>query len=168
MTLAALWASLWGVLAVLAGRIAWCNLRGLQRTGHTPPLEVDEILAQTAPPSAPDLPWPAPDELVDYRIAAAYRDYARERRETVVLMGELVLLTAGAALGASLPAVMRGGWHAWPAGLSLLAGALGVYLKRQGEQKWTHVASRYERRRSALRARSPKVPRRPRRRGRAG
>lgn len=74
-------------------------------------------------------------------MAAAYRDYAYERREAVVLVGELVLVTAGAALGASLPGAVEGGWRIWPVGLCLVAAAIGVLVERNGEQRWNEVGA---------------------------
>lgn len=65
----------------------------------------------------PNQPWPKASGVTEPRVASACRDYAYKRRETVVLVGELVLITAGAALGASLPGAVEGGWRLWPVGL---------------------------------------------------
>lgn len=70
-----------------------------------------------------------------------------------------MLVTAGAALGASLPGAVEGGWRIWPVGLCLVAAAIGVLVKRNGEQRWNEVAARYERRRTELLAPRPRARR---------
>jgi hypothetical protein len=151
------------LVAWRAGRIGWRNLQGFQRTLHVEPLEVDEVLADLSAPgrALPNQPWPPASGVTVPRVAAAYRDYAHKRRETAVLVGELVLITAGAALGASLPIAVEGGWRIWPVCLCVVAAAFGVLVKRNGEQRWNEVAARYERRRAELLAPRPR-PRRKR------
>lgn len=142
LTLAAAWR------CALTGRR---NLAAAAAARGRAPLEPDEVAAGNPPASSTPTSWPGPATLADPVLAAAYRDYARERRETWVLWGEVVVLAASAALGASVAGVLRGGWHTWPFVAALLAGVFGVVLKRSGEQKWTHIAVLYARRVTALR-----------------
>ena len=155
MTVVVVLAIGWLVAALLtagcAARIGWRNLEGFRRELRTEPLEVDEVLTDATPPrKLPHQPWPVARAVTEPRVAAAYRDYAHERRETAVLVGELVLVTSGAALGASLPGLAHGGWQLWPSALCLAAAATGVLIKREGEQRWTEVADSYEQRRAQL------------------
>jgi hypothetical protein len=148
--LSGLWAIACLVLAVGSTRVALRNLAEFRRTRTREPLEVGEIFSGEPPRSVVPDSWPSPASVDQQRTAAAYRDYARERRESVILTGELMLLTAGAGLGASLALLLRGGWHMLPSAVALLVGALGIIVKRHGEQRWTDVARLYERRRAQL------------------
>lgn len=148
-------AVVWTVLTLTSAW--WCartgsrNLAAGQAVLRRPPLEPTEVAAGNPPASSVPTSWSSPTTLDDPALAAAYRDYARERRETVVLWGEVIVLSASAALGASVPALLRGGWGTWSFIGALLVGLFGVVLKRSGEQKWTHVAVLYTHRVSALR-----------------
>jgi hypothetical protein len=148
--LCVLWAIACLVLAAGSTRFAMRNLAEFRRARTREPLEVGEILSGEPPRSVVPDSWPSPATICQQQSAAAYRDYARERRESVVLTGELMLLTAGAGLGASLASLLRGGWHMLPAAVALLVGAFGIIIKRHGEQRWTDVARLYERRRAQL------------------
>lgn len=142
---AAWWCARWG-----ARNLTWA--RAVRRR---PPLEPAEVAAGNRPASSAPASWPAPATITDPVLAAGYRDYARERRETRVLRGEVIVLAASAALGASVPGLLRGDWGTWPFAGALLVGAFGVVLKRSGEQRWTQVAVLYARRVTALRQPSP-------------
>jgi hypothetical protein len=149
----------WTALTLAA---AWCcarwgtrNVSCARAARSRPPLEPAEVTAGNRPASSAPASWPAPATMTEVTLAAAYRDYARERRETRVLWGELIVLASSAALGASVPGLLRGGWETWPFAGALLAGAFGVALKRSAEQKWTRVAVLYARRVTALRHPAP-------------
>lgn len=150
----------WTALTVAAARLcARWGARNLTCAGavrRRPPLEPEEVAAGNRPASGTPASWPTPAMITDPVLAAGYRDYARERRESRVLWGEVIVLGASAALGASVPGLFRGGWGSWPFAGALLAGAFGVALRRSGEQKWTRVAVLYARRVTALR--QPAVP----------
>ncbi len=142
--------------AFLSARTGLRNLREAASARRRPPLEPAEVAAGARPVSSAPTGWPRPADIGDAPLAAAYRDYARDRRETAVLLGELLILTAGAALGASIPDALRGGWESWPFLAALLFGALGVILRRRGEVWWVHVAAIYARRLGDLQ--TPPVP----------
>lgn len=158
IVLSVAWLAGIALVAWRAGRIGWCNIQGFRRELYRVPLEVEEVLADVPAQGRAlhNQPWPQASSMSEPRVAAAYRDYAHERRETVVLVGELVLISAGAALGASLPGAVEGGWRIWPVALCVVAAAFGVLVKRNGEQRWNEVAARYERRRAELLAPRPR------------
>jgi hypothetical protein len=137
-------------LAVTCARVGLRNIAEFRRVRARAPLVNAEILGVAAPRTTMPRGWPQPSTIDDRRIVAAYRDYARDRGESLALLGELLVLAAGAALGASIPSVVAGGWHAWPAALALVVGAFGVLLRRRAEQRWSDVAARFERRRADL------------------
>jgi hypothetical protein len=129
------------------------GLRNLSRARHVrqvPPLETGEIVASAPPSRKVPAGWPEPVAITDRRVAAAYRDYARERADVRAMAGELLILASGAALGAAVPGLVAGNWRAIPGGVALAAGAVGVQLRRGFEHKWTRIATRYELRRREL------------------
>jgi hypothetical protein len=133
---------------VLAARL---NFRGWRDTRRRPPLEPAEVFAAAPATNLVPSNWPPPSTLPDARLAAAYRDYARERRHSLVLAGDLAVVAGGAALGASLPsAVDGGGWQTWPAAAAVLAAAVGLLLRHRGQEKWGEVSRLYEQRRLHL------------------
>jgi hypothetical protein len=121
-------------------------------------LDVAEILSAVTPTSIGPKSWPPPAAIEAPQLAAAYRDYAYDRRESAVLFAEATLLAASAALGSTIPGILTGGWAAVPPGAALLTGLLAVMLRRRSEDKWTAVASLYDRRRERLRREPPLHP----------
>lgn len=138
------------------------NFRTARRVRTQPPFDDVEILAATPLQRRVPPGWPEPKAISEQRVAAAYRDYARDHADTRAVEGELMILVAGAALGASIADAMHGGWHVWPPSLALLLGAIGVMVREFLPLKWTKIATRYERRRVELghRAAAPVTPRR--------
>lgn len=151
------------VLGVLSAIAARGNLTRLGDVRRRAPLEVAEILA--APPPARRAPrrWPEAATLDDARVAAAYRDYAYERRESLALFAEALLLIGGAALGASILDALKGWPHVLTPVASGTVAVFGVMLRRIGEDAFTLHARRYERRRATLLAVAPEPPRQRRR-----
>lgn len=149
------------VACVLAAR--W-NYGGWRETRRRPPLEPSEVFAAAPATTVVPSNWPAPSTLPDARLAAAYRDYARDRRDSLVLAGDLAVVAGGAALGASLPtAVDGGGWQTWPAAAAVLVAAVGLLLRHRGQEKWVEVSRLYEQRRLHLQASNAHVRVAPRR-----
>jgi hypothetical protein len=151
---------LWTVTALLtigflalAGLCGWAALRNWRRyrlIRTLPPLDHAEIV-DTAPPAvAAPRRWPTTASVDDHRIAAAYRDYAQDKRDAAVLLGDLTVLTAGAALGATFLGLFRGGTHALTPGLAVLAGAFGLVYRYAYGQRWATISLLYEHRRAEL------------------
>jgi hypothetical protein len=138
------------------------NVRIAKKVSTQPPFDEAEILAATPLQRKVPPGWPEPTTLGQQRVAAAYRDYARDHADTRTLEGELMILVAGAALGASIGDAMHGGWHVWPPSLALVLGAFGVMVRQFLPLRWTKIATRYERRRTELvrQAAAPITPRR--------
>jgi hypothetical protein len=142
--------------AILAACAGWCavaahhNLQGFLRTRRRAPLEAEEVMLAVTTGNVLPASWPSPTGLTDARLASAYRDYAQERRDSLVLAGELIAIIGGAALGASVPTALQGGWHAWPAATAALVATLGLALKHRGHNRWGEVRRLYERRRSEV------------------
>jgi hypothetical protein len=152
------------VLMLASAAAAQSNYRGWRDTRRRPPLEPAEILTAATMQTLVPSNWPAPSVLADARLAAAYRDYARERRDSLVLFGDLTVVAGGAALGASLPTALHGGWQTWPAAAAILLAALGLLLRHRGQEKWVEVSRLYEQRRLGLMPRAAQAPVTPRRR----
>lgn len=154
---------------VIAGR----NLR-MARTALNAPL-LDAADVRRADPRRRPLPrgMPDPATVDNPRDAAAYRDLSTERQEWMTLVGELLLVAAGASLGASIPGVLAAGWRTCPAAVALLVAAAGVLVRGSGAARWSAIAASYDRRRADLQRASAKhaalqpakVPRSPTRPG---
>jgi hypothetical protein len=149
-TLTAAYSTVVAACALACAVAARINLRGLHDARRRPPLERAEILTAVPTDSLIPTSWPAPNGLTDVRMTAAYRDYAHERRDALVLLGDLSVVTGGAALGASLPAAVNAGWHTWPGAAAILLSTLGLLLRHRGQEKWIEAARLYERRLLAL------------------
>lgn len=109
------------------------------------------MLTAATPASIGPKSWPPPAAIDAPQLAAAYRDYAYTRREASVLFAETTLLAASAALGSTIQGLLTGGWAAVPPGAALMTGLFAVMLRRRSEDKWSAIASLYERRRERLR-----------------
>lgn len=156
MSLVASWAILtsfsatMGALAygclVIAGR----NLRMARTALDAPRLDPADV--RRAQPRRRPLPRGMPDPATfdDPRDAAAYRDLATERQEWMTLVGELLLVAAGASLGASIPGVLAGGWRTWPAACALIVAAAGILVRGSGAARWSAIAISYDRQRADL------------------
>lgn len=139
-------------LALACALLARRNFKAFRRTRGRPPLDPNEVYAAPAPTTAVPRSWPQPLSVDDHRLAAAYRDYARDRRASLLVIGELLVLTGGAALGASIPLGIRGGWYLWPGIGALMVALVGLFLRLRAEFGWTSVARRYDLRRADLQA----------------
>ncbi len=142
------------VLVLASAAAGRRNYRGWRDTRRRPPLEPAEILIAATTQTLIPGNWPAPSVLADARLAAAYRDYARERRDSLVLFGDLTVVAGGAALGASLPTALP---TALPRRMADLAGRRchpprrprpAPQAPRPG--KWIEVSRLYEQRRLDL------------------
>lgn len=122
------------------------------------PLDHAEVVHAAPPAITAPRRWPPTASLEDHRIAAAYRDYAQDKRDTAVLLGDLTVLTAGAALGATFLGLFRGGTHALTPGLAVLAGAFGLVYRHASGQRWATISLLYERRRAELRTAATTQP----------
>lgn len=108
------------------------------RCGCTTPLAYD-VGAQTR----------RPDILIDAAVAAAYRDYARERRDATCCSA--TSLSSRRSGPRRLPTGRRSDRMANLArGRSIPIAALGLLLRHRGPENWTEVARLYERRLVAL------------------
>jgi hypothetical protein len=146
-----LYAVLTALVAAASGAAAWRNVAQFLVVRELAPLVEAEVLATAPPEHGVPGGWPSPARIDDVRVAAAYRDYARDRRMSLLVLGELVVLTAGAGMGATLPLVLRGGWYLWPSGVALLAALVGLFMRLRAQNAWTQIARQYELRRVQLR-----------------
>lgn len=153
---------------VIAGR----NLRMARTALNAPLLDAADVRRADPRRRPPPRGLPDPATLDDPRDAAAYRDLATERQEWMTLVGELLLVAAGASLGASIPGVLAGGWRTWPAAGALLVAAAGVLVRGSGAARWSAIAASYDVRQANLqraalqhagleRAQVPRPPTRP-------
>lgn len=115
-------------------KVAWRNYLGLRRAASRPPLEKSEVLAAVRPASSVPTSWVRPAQIDEPALALAYRDYACERGESLAIAGEVLLLVAGAALGASVPALSSGDLGIAAAAAAILCGAAGAIAKRRSDQ----------------------------------
>lgn len=151
-----------GFFAFLAARAGLANFREFRRERHRAPLEPSEVYAASPPPPTWPRGWPAPDDVDDPRLAAAYRDLARDRQDSMLLTAEITMLTAGAGLGATIADVLTSTPAMFGAAVAVVFGAGGFLVKQYVATRWGRRASRYERRRVELRrAADPPAPRQP-------
>jgi Flp pilus assembly protein TadB len=78
-------------------------------------------------------------------MRSAYARLARDRAGNRTLVGELILIVAGAAAGAAITTVLRSTAGVWALGLALLVGMIGVLLRTFAAQRWIEIAEEYER-----------------------
>lgn len=126
------------------------NLRTWRRVRTVEPLERAEVLAAERPVSRPPRTWPDPSAVEERDVVAGYRDYAYQRRDTSVLLGEVAMLAAGAALGASLPRALTEVRSSIGAGVAIGVGVVGQVVRTDRARYWVRVAALYERRLLAL------------------
>lgn len=138
---------------VMVAAALWCLLRPaahcLRRaraSAGAAPLSAPELVSAGRRDTSPPRHWPHPGAATDRRVLAGYRDYARERADALTLWAELGLLASGAALGASVPMVLRGGWGVAPATGFLLTGLLSAAVRHLRVRRWTALAEQYARR----------------------
>jgi hypothetical protein len=145
-------------LSVLCARAAVANYREYRRERDRAPLEPAEVYETSRRSSSIRPPWPQPEDITDHRLAAAYRDYARDRQESAQLIGEITLLTSGAALGTFIPRVLTSSLATAGATAAVVVGGGGFLMKQYGAGRWARIAARYERRRAELRPPAPTPP----------
>lgn len=143
-------------------RVAYTNWVEAARLAGLPPLDVADILAVPERGNLAPKGWPDPESLDDYRVAAAYRDLARDRRDSLLMWGELVLLFASAWLGLTVSTILDG-----LAALSslppALVGVAGLLARYRANDRWGYVARVYDRARVGAQpkenaASAPRVP----------
>lgn len=131
--------------ATAAARASRCNLRRTREAFSHPPLArlTPAVLAAQTPRGLPAR-WPYPATL-NSEMRAAYGRLARDRADSRTLIGELVLIVAGAAAGASITSAVSNPRATWGLTLALLLGIVGVLLWTLSVQRWLEVAEDYER-----------------------
>jgi hypothetical protein len=95
--------------------------------------------------------WPEPDDLTEVRAAAAYRDYAFERRASALVATDTLLTVFAALVGALVVPAARGSMAAISAVfVSVNVVALMAMFRQFADRAWTRRMAMYERRRAAL------------------
>ena len=132
-------------LALGAARASVCNVRLAREAFALPPLAkvTPAVLAIQSPRGLPPR-WPRPTSLTG-DMRSAYARLARDRADNRTLVGELILIVAGAAAGAAITSAFRSTPGTWGLTLALLLGAVGILLRTFAAQRWNEIAEEYER-----------------------
>jgi hypothetical protein len=129
--------------ALLAAR---CNWRRYRASSRRSPLHGLDL--STVDDWREDHPstWEAPDAIAEPLRALAFARLADNRVVAHTLVGELVVLAAGAALGSSIVTALWNSTAQWASVVALSAGAFGVALRMRATRVWAAHRDRYERR----------------------
>jgi hypothetical protein len=123
-----------------------CNWRRFRRERACSPLDDLDLEPIEAPRDAPKT-WDPPGRVNDARRALGYASVAENRYVNCLLIGEVLLLIAGAGLGAAVASTpWRHAAAESSAGIFLLVGAGGVALRMRANRVWEPVERRYRER----------------------
>jgi hypothetical protein len=150
------WAGLGAALIGLyvSWRAFWCNVRHVRTARAAAPLDgLDLSEAEIVPTSTPRR-WPVVEELDDPQAAAAYASLADDHAVALAILGELLVLMAGATVGATLPGFghTRESWIIAAGGL---AAVIGFMVRLVADRYWAAVSQRYAQRYAVLTALPP-------------
>jgi hypothetical protein len=104
--------------------------------------------------------WPVAADIADPCDAAAYASLAEDRLLNCVLLGELVTLVAGAAVGTALASFDLTWRRSWVLGVAILITLFGIFMRTWGTRVWEPVYVTYRSRYDALSATPLPAPRR--------
>jgi hypothetical protein len=123
-----------------------CNWQRFINERTRSPLDDLDLDGLEAPRDAPKT-WEPPGQLNDAQRALGYASVAEDRYLNCVLIGEGLLLIAGAGLGAAVAsAPWRHAAAAWSAGIFVLLGTGGVGFRLRANQIWEPIERRYRER----------------------
>jgi hypothetical protein len=130
---------------------ARCNWRTFRVNLRRAPLDglADRITMQPPTTHAPHR-WPLPASINAAAEAVGYATLAAERARNRAMLSELTLLTAGAALGGTLPLALHHEWGLYVSGAILLLGALALLLRERVAHYWRPLTDAYQTRYEAL------------------
>jgi hypothetical protein len=141
-----------GALAWYALHAAVCNWRRFLAVRRRPPLDGVDAESSLRARAVVSVPWrwPSSSDIRSGTEAEAYARLAEERAATFAMAGELLVLFAGAMLGALMPMALRREWAAWLLATPFLVGSLGVILRRRAAQVYEPLIPNYRARALAL------------------
>lgn len=146
------------ILLAPTARALRCNVRSFHAARRTAPLDGVDLSEATVEAAFPaPASWPRLDEVTDPREAAAYASLAEDAL-TYALLGDILAVVGGAALGVTLPDVIFSAgtrWEALPAVLTLLLAGLGIVIRMLASRKWEVLQERYLERHAELTAGPP-------------
>ena len=139
------------VAAAAAAFATRCNWQRFASSRQSAPLDglVDRIAVHPAV-LRPPRRWPSAEDTRTATEALAYAALAEDRADARQLHGELLLLTAGAALGATLPQAVHHTWGVYASGAILLLGAVAHLLRQRVAGYWRPLVEDYTRRHADL------------------
>lgn len=137
-----------------------CNRRRWRDARRRAPLDGVDLTGATVGPVPTPPGWPAEADITEPAIAAGYAAVAADRIVNRVLLGEVLLVTAGAMLGSVILKAIRlhpGAVAAAFVALALLG--LAVVTRVRVTRYWAPIEERYRRRYAELAAQPAPAPR---------
>ena len=138
------------VVMVVSARAFRCNVRRFRAAWPLAPLAGIDLSSATVRPAWGPGRWPDIDTVDDAPVAAGYAALADDRALSCTLMGELLVVIGGAAIGTGLGNLRDLGWTDLLLLAELVIVGVGIIVRLPLTRRWELVAARYRQRYAVL------------------